>query len=51
MNDHWPGNRCSWSSEQRRKASLDPRQRSVVRLFGSGKIFEVLIAVTVSSGA
>jgi hypothetical protein len=27
MDDHWPSNRCSWSSEQRRKALLDPRQR------------------------
>ena len=30
MDDHWPGNRCSWSGEQRRKALLDPRQRSFV---------------------
>src|SRR5262245_42832553 len=40
MDDHWPGNRCSWSSEQRRKALLDPRQCSFVRLFGSRIIFE-----------
>src|SRR5215469_3250414 len=40
MDDHRPSNRCSWSSEQRRKALLDPRKRSLVRLFGSRKIFE-----------
>src|SRR4029077_10006539 len=40
MDNHWPGNRCSWSDEERRKALLNPGQRSPIGLFGSRKILE-----------
>jgi hypothetical protein len=30
MDYHWPSNRCSWSREQRRRALLNPGQRSPV---------------------
>jgi hypothetical protein len=40
MDDYWPSNRCSWSSEQWRKALLNPCKCSPIGLLGTRKILE-----------
>src|SRR4029077_3916254 len=40
MDNHWPGNRCSWSHEERLKSLLNPAHPSLIGLFGSRKILE-----------